>query len=217
VVLYGVKRREEAEEGGEYPGPDQAEVEQWWVPDSEADEEASETVASPTRISPAGSAEPGSATRATPQCPICLEELQKIESRHTCVMVPCGHVLCTVCARRIKAPPCCPVCRAEVLMAVRKVRFRREEVELAEPYACGEPYGGRESEEASPTTRRVCVCPNCQKKVGKDAPEGEDGSTTVLAPCGHAFCADCGDAMDKCTVCDQDVVSRVSRVFFGDL
>ena len=39
------------------------------------------------------------------ECPICLVKIKKV------VFVPCGHIFCPRCARKIKT---CAVCRADV-------------------------------------------------------------------------------------------------------
>eukprot|EP00756_Hemistasia_phaeocysticola_P003710 Hpha_TRINITY_DN12405_c0_g1::TRINITY_DN12405_c0_g1_i1::g.42990::m.42990 len=176
----------------------------WWVPEDDTEG----TMTEMTQVSPAGSGDEAASVRANPHCPICFDEMKKIESRDTSVMVPCGHVLCTVCTKQIKPPPLCPVCRAEILCCVRKVRFTKDEAR--EDTRPTEPF----SEEApTPRAKPKCVCPVCRKGVGRDAEE--DGGTTILAPCGHAYCNECGEAAEECGVCEAPILSRVSRVFIN--
>lgn len=55
----------------------------------------------------------------TLECPVCLNRLQSVDVQ---TLVPCGHLLCTVCSSRCAA---CPLCRKGIDKVVAVPRGQR--------------------------------------------------------------------------------------------
>ena len=49
---------------------------------------------------------------ADAQCPVCFHDLRRVRGA---ALVPCGHILCTLCRARVDS---CPLCRRRVERAV---------------------------------------------------------------------------------------------------
>lgn len=68
-----------------------------------------------------GSAHVPEAEKEARECPVCLDELRDPAGAGATILAPCGHTLCSDCAKQFAAGAKCPVCRADVAAQVKRV------------------------------------------------------------------------------------------------